>query len=107
VLATSVPVVVVGGLLLPTTPAGAIAWLLPATGFIVVVLTASTWVDPAQAAAAVALGWVVAVATTTHAGDPLVLLSPPALLGYLGAVVVVGAVLLIRLLGPTPSWRLR
>lgn len=107
VLATSVPVVVVSGLLLPTSWAVAIAWLLPAAGFVVVVLTASNWVDPAYAASVVATGWVVAVAFAARAGDPLVLLSPPALVGYLAAVLVAGAVLLDRLVGETPSWRLR
>lgn len=107
VLVTSVPVVVVSGLLLPTSPAVAVAWLLPAAGFIVVVLTASNWVDPAHAASAVAVGWVAAVVWATRSGDPLVLLSPPALAGYLAVSVAAGGVLLTRLLGSTPSWRLR
>ena len=46
VLVTSVPLVVVTGLVLPTSPIVAVAWLLPAAGFIAVVLTASNWVDP-------------------------------------------------------------
>ena len=42
----------------PTSAMVAVAWLLPAAGFIAVVLTASNWVEPTYAAAVVALGWV-------------------------------------------------
>jgi len=38
VLVTSVPLVVVAGLLLPASPIVAMAWLLPAAGFVVVVI---------------------------------------------------------------------
>ena len=82
-------------------------WLLPAAGFIVIVLTASNWVDPAHAASAVAVGWAAAVVWAGKSGDPLVLLSPPALTGYLAVTVAAGGVLITRLLGSTPSWRLR
>ena len=46
VLTTSVPLVIGAGLLLPTSTLVAVAWLLPAAGFIAVVLTASNWVEP-------------------------------------------------------------
>jgi hypothetical protein len=107
VLVTSVPMAVVAGLFLPTSPSVAVAWLLPAAGFVAVVLTASTWVDSAHVATAVALGWVVTVAIAVQHGDPLVVLSPPALLGYATVAVVTGTVLTTRLLGSSPSWRLR
>lgn len=107
VLVTSVPVVVVAGLLLPASPVVAAAWLLPAAGFIVVVLTASVWMDPAYAAAAVAVGWVCAVAWAARDGDPLGAFSPAYLIAYLVVAVVAGLILLNRLLGPAPSWRLR
>ena len=75
--------------------------------FVVLVLTASSWVDPVHAATAVALAWVTAVGYSVVVGDPLLVLAPPALLGYTAAGLVVGAVLLHRLLGSSPSWRLR
>lgn len=107
VLATSVPLVVVAGLWLPTSPVVAVAWLLPAAGFVAVVLTSSTWVNPAHAATAVALAWVVVVALAVRSGDPLLVFAPAALVTYLAILTVAGLTLLYRILGAAPSWRLR
>jgi hypothetical protein len=107
VLVTSVPFVVVAGLLLPASPIVAVAWLLPAAGFIVVVLTASIWVDPAYAAAVIGVGWVIAVLFSARAGDPLVVFTPVYLGAYLAVIVVAGLILLNRLLTAVPAWRLR
>lgn len=107
VLVTSVPLTVVAGLLLPPSTETALAWLLPAAGFTVAVLTASNWVDPEQAAVVLSLGWISAVGLAGWRGDPLLVLQPLALLGY--AVLLIGSagVLLHRLLADEPSWRLR
>lgn len=107
VLATSVPLVVVAGLPLPGDSVVAVAWLLPSAGFIAVVLTASTWVDPLHAATTVAVGWAVAVVVTARSGDPLAIFAPVAMAGYTALLVVACLVLLHRLLSTTPSWRLR
>jgi hypothetical protein len=107
VLATSVPLVVVAGLFLPTSAVVAVAWLLPASGFIAVVLTASSWVDPAHAAVAVALAWVVAVAIADRTGDPLAVFDPSALAVYLTLLAVAGLTLVHRLHDTASSWRLR
>jgi hypothetical protein len=106
VLVTSVPLVVIAGLFLPTSPLVAVAWLLPAAGFIAVVLTASNWADPTHAAAVVGGTWITVVLWAVHTGDPLAVFAPLAMGGYavlLGAAVLT---LLHRLLSTTPSWRL-
>ena len=98
---------VLAGLLLPASPIVAVAWLLPAAGFIVVVLAASIWVDPAYAAAVVAVGWVITVLWSARTGDPLVVFTPVYLGAYLAVIVVAGLILLNRLFTAVPAWRLR
>jgi hypothetical protein len=107
VLATSVPLVIGAGLLLPTSAATAFAWLLPATAFIAAVLTASIWVDPLHAAGVIASGWFAVMVLVTRHGDPLDIFGPNALIAYLVVFAVAAAVLVQRLLGAAPSWRLR
>jgi hypothetical protein len=107
VLATSVPLVIGAGLLLPTSTLVAVAWLLPAAGFIAVVLTASNWVEPSYAAVAVGASWFTAVVWAVRDGDPTAVLAPAALAIYLAMLGVAVLTMLHRLLGATPSWRLR
>ena len=107
VLTTSVPLVIGAGLLLPTSTLVAVAWLLPAAGFIAVVLTASTWVEPSYAAVAVGASWFAAVVWAVRDGDPTAVLAPAALAIYLAMLGVAVLTMLHRLLGATPSWRLR
>jgi hypothetical protein len=107
VLVTSVPLVVMAGLLLPTSPLVAVAWLLPAAGFIAVVLTASNWVEPTHAAAAVGVCWSALVVWAVRIHDPLAVFAPMAMGAYLILLVVAAFALLHRLFGATPSWRLR
>ena len=106
VLVTSVPLTIGAGLLLPVSSGTAVAWLLPAAGFIAAVLTASAWVDPEHAAVTIALGWVAAVAWATRTGDPLAVLGPLAMAGYLLMLAVGLAILARRALAAAPSWRL-
>ncbi len=106
VLATSLPLLVLGGLLLPFSSTAAVAWLVPAAGCTVVVLAASSWVDPEYAAVVTGLGWVVAVAWASRQGDPLLVVAPLAMAGY-ALVLVTGLMVLgSRLLRARPSWRL-
>jgi hypothetical protein len=84
-----------------------VAWLLPAAGFIAVVLTASNWVEPSYAAAAVGASWFAAVLWAVRDGDPTAVLAPAALAIYLAMLAVGVLTMLHRLLGATPSWRLR
>ena len=106
VLATSLPLLVLAGLLLPFSSTTAVAWLVPAAGCTVVVLAASSWVDPEYAAVVTGLGWVAAVAWATRQGDPLLVLAPLAMAGY--ALVLVTGLLVLgsRVLRARPSWRL-
>jgi hypothetical protein len=106
VLVTSVPLVVIAGLLLPTSPLIAVAWLLPAAGFIAVVLTASNWVDPTHAAAAVGAGWVAVVVWAVRTDDPLAVFAPMAMGAYVLLIAIAVLTLLYRLFGASPSWRL-
>jgi hypothetical protein len=107
VLVTSIPLVVVAGLFLPASPVVAVAWLLPAAGFIAVVLTASNWVDPAHAAVVVGGSWVVAVALAARSGDPMAVFAPTAMAIYVVILAVALLTLVNRLFRTTPSWRLR
>jgi hypothetical protein len=107
VLFTSVPLVIVAGLFLPASPLVAVAWLLPAAGFIAVVLTMSNWVDPTYAAAVVAGGWVTVVVWAARTGDPLAVFAPAAMGAYAVLFAVAVLTLLHRLFSSTPSWRLQ
>jgi hypothetical protein len=55
VLALALPAVLVSGLFIPTEEPS--AWLLPAVGFVAVVLAASTWFSPLRSAVAVSSVW--------------------------------------------------
>ncbi len=97
VLATALPVIAAAGLLLPISTVAAVAWVLPALGFSVVVLGVSTWVRGEYAAVAIAFAWVCAIAWSVHAENPLALLAPPAMAGYLVIAAGGAAVLATRL----------
>jgi hypothetical protein len=107
VLVTTAPFAIIAGLFLPTTPAIAVAWLLPAAGFVVVVLAASTWVDAEIAAGAVGVGWIAVVGLAIRHGHPLAVFAPIPIVTYLALAAVAGLILLRRLVGAVPSWRLR
>ena len=59
VLALALPAVLLFGLVVPGETA--FAWLLPAVGFVAVVLAASTWISPLHSAIAVSFGWLAVV----------------------------------------------
>jgi hypothetical protein len=59
VLALALPAVLLLGLAVPGE--APVAWLLPAVGFVTVVLAASTWVSPLNAAIAVSAAWLTTV----------------------------------------------
>lgn len=107
ILVTSAPLTVAVGLLMPAPTAVAIIWLLPAAGFLAIVLTGSIWYDPLYLAGVVIVGWITAVIVAARFGHQLAVLAPGALAGYAGIAIVAVAVLLSRVIGSTPSWRLR
>jgi hypothetical protein len=62
----------------------AFAWLLPAVGFVAVVLAASTWVSPLRAAIAVSSAWLALVSLlATHSGSPDAIIQGRARAGFL------------------------
>jgi hypothetical protein len=97
VAATSVPLAVALGVAVPGTMWLAFAWLAPALAFIVVVLTASTWIDPIVAGGAVAIGWTSAVASAARLADPLTPVAGTAQPLYLAVAIAAGVVLAIRI----------
>jgi len=73
VLALALPAVLLLGLVVPgQTP---FVWLLPALGFVAVVLAASTWISPPNAAATVSVAWLLAVWLVKRAHSPTVVLE--------------------------------
>lgn len=107
VLATTGPLTVVAGLVLPGSSVLGVVWLLPALGFVAVVLLSSSWTDPVYAATGIAVAWCAFVIWAGAVGDPLRVVSAPVLVLY-AALLVVGTVgLAQRLLTAVPSWRLR
>ncbi len=73
VLALALPAVLLLGLIVPgQTP---FVWLLPALGFVAVVLAASTWINPLNAATTVSVAWLLAVWLVKRAHSPTVVLE--------------------------------
>ena len=94
VLALALPVVLLFGLVVPGE--APFAWLLPAVGFVAVVLAASTWVSPLRAAIAVSSVWLGLVwLLAARAGSPDAVLQARAQAGFL---VLAAASLVIFLL---------
>ena len=73
VLVLALPAVLLLGLVVPgQTP---FVWLLPALGFVAVVLAASTWISPLNAATTVSVAWLLAVLLVKRAHSPTVVLE--------------------------------
>jgi hypothetical protein len=95
VLALALPVVLLFGLVVPGETA--FAWLLPAVGFVAVVLAASTWVGPLRAAIAVSLAWLGLVSLlATHSGSPDAIVQGRAQAGFLVLAAASFVIFLIR-----------
>jgi Putative zinc-finger len=92
VVVVSVPLTVVAGAgLRPWWVA--VAWLAPGLAFVLLLLAATTWWSPADAAAAIALVWTVASVATYRLDQILVLVGPGSisvsvLLGVVGAATL-------------------
>jgi hypothetical protein len=97
VAATSMPLAVAVGLLLPGSAWLAFAWLVPALAFILIVLSASTWADPLVAGGVVGVGWATVVAAATRGGGPLQPVDARYQLVYLGIAALAAAVLAYRI----------
>jgi hypothetical protein len=94
VLAVALPAVLLLGLVVPgQTP---LVWLLPAVGFVAVVLAASTWVSPLNAATTVSITWLLAVWLGKRAYSPTVLLEARIQLAFLVLAAASGCVFAVR-----------
>jgi hypothetical protein len=95
VLALALPAVLLFGLVVPGETA--FAWLLPAVGFVAVVLAASTWVSPLRSAIAVSSAWLAVVSLlATRPGSADALLQAPAQAGFLVLAAASFVIFLVR-----------
>ena len=95
VLALALPAVLLFGLVVPGETA--FAWLLPAAGFVAVVLAASTWVSPLRAAIAIGLAWFTAVwLLAARSGPPEAVLQAPAQAAFVALAAASSAIFLLR-----------
>ena len=91
-LALALPTVLLLGLFIPTEEP--FAWLLPAVGFVAVVLAASTWVSPLRAAIAVSSAWLAVVsrsAAVDHARRRRQATQPPRINSAISATTATSA----------------
>jgi hypothetical protein len=95
VLALALPAVLLFGLVVPGETV--FAWLLPAVGFVAVVLAASTWVSPLRAAIVVSVAWLVAVwLLAARSGSPAAVLQARAQAGFLALAAASFSIFLLR-----------
>jgi hypothetical protein len=73
------------------------AWLLPAVGFVAVVLAASTWVSPLRSAIAVSSVWLAVVwLMAARSGSPAAVLQARAQAGFLVLAAASFLIFLVR-----------
>lgn len=95
VLAVALPAVLLFGLVVPGE--APFAWLLPAVGFVAVVLAASTWVSPLRAAIVVSSIWLAVVwLLATQSGSPGEVLQARAQTGFLALAAASFVIFLVR-----------
>ena len=95
VLALALPAVLLFGLVVPGETA--FAWLLPAVGFVAVVLAASTWVSPLRAAIAVSCAWLALVSLLApRPGSPDAIIQGRAQAGFLVLAAASFGIFLLR-----------
>jgi hypothetical protein len=95
VLALALPAVLLCGLVVPAEEP--FAWLLPAVGFVAVVLAASTWVSPLRAAVAVSSAWLAVIwLLAARSGAPDAVLQARAQAGFLALAAASFSIFLVR-----------
>jgi hypothetical protein len=95
VLALALPAVLLAGLVVPAEVP--FAWLLPAVGFVAVVLAASTWVSPLRAAIAVSAAWLAVVSLLAfRISSPDAVLQAPAQAAFLALAAASFSIFLVR-----------
>jgi hypothetical protein len=103
VLATSLPLVLAAGLLVPSMSWAAVTWLLPALALTALVLAASTWVRPTAVAVALGMLWAGVVGTEAFGRDLGAVLAPAHLLVYATAGAAAALLLRVRIHELTPE----
>jgi hypothetical protein len=95
VLALALPAVLLFGLVVPGETA--FAWLLPAVGFVAVVLAASTWVSPLRAAVTISLAWLTAIwLLAARSGSPESVLQARTQAAFLALAAASLSIFLLR-----------
>jgi hypothetical protein len=95
VLALALPAVLVSGLFIPTEEP--FAWLLPAVGFVTVVLAASTWFSPLRSAVVVSSVWLGVIwLLAFRISSPDVVLQARAQAGFLALAAASFSIFLVR-----------
>ena len=95
VLVLALPAVLLLGLVIPAEEP--FAWLLPAVGFVAVVLAASTWVSPLRAAIAVSSAWLAVVwLLAARSGAPQAVLQARAQAGFLALAAASFSIFAVR-----------
>jgi hypothetical protein len=95
VLALALPAVLLLGLFIPGE--APFAWLLPAVGFVAVVLAASTWVSPLRTAIAVSAVWLGVIwLLAARSGSPDAVLQARTQAGFLAVAVACFVTFLVR-----------
>ncbi len=95
VLALALPAVLLAGLFIPTEVP--FAWLLPAVGFVAVVLAASTWFSPLRSAVAVSSLWLAVIwLLAFRISSPDVVLQARAQAAFLALAAASFSIFLVR-----------
>ena len=95
VLALALPAVLLSGLFIPTEVP--FAWLLPAVGFVAVVLAASTWFSPLRSAIAVSSVWLGVIwLLALRSGAPEAVLQARAQAAFLALAAASFSIFLVR-----------
>ena len=95
VLAVALPAVLLAGLIVPAEVP--FAWLLPAVGFVAVVLAASTWFSPLRSAIAVSSVWLAVIwVLASRSGAPQAVLQGRAQAGFLVLAAACFSIFLVR-----------
>jgi hypothetical protein len=95
VLALALPAVLLAGLIVPAEVP--FAWLLPAVGFVAVVLAASTWFSPLRSAIAVSSAWLTVIwLLAARSGAPQAVLQARAQAAFLALAAASFSIFLVR-----------
>ncbi len=105
VLATSVPLAVLVGLLMPGPAWLGVAWLTPAAAAVCLTLAIGPWLGHTATAAVVAAIWSVTVAGAARMDDMLALVEPAMQILFLALALLGATVVALRYRTLSTPWR--